>query len=248
MSEPALDARSQREQAFFADWSLNPAGDALRWERERALLQKARPGGLGSVLSLGCGRGQFETRLAASAERVLGIDLSPESIADAQAHAREAGCDNVRFACEDVASFAFEERFDTIVCVGFLHHLDAAGSLALLERIYSHLRPGGLLHTQDPNVHGVLRAVGRVVLGERYHQFHSPDERELDPAEVRDQVLQAGFAKADIHYMDLALIPGMQLWPAAPPWTMRALAGFDRAFCATPFRRAASGFSIHAER
>jgi hypothetical protein len=56
-SESARADRVRREQEFFADRVVNAEGDALRWRRELDLLRRAKPGGLGSVLSLGCGRG-----------------------------------------------------------------------------------------------------------------------------------------------------------------------------------------------
>ncbi len=240
--------RVDREIDFFSNWVVHPEGDALRFERERRLLREARPDGLGSVLSLGCGRGLFETLLAADAERVLGIDVSPESIEAARARAAELGVANVAFERRDIADFAFEERFDTIVCVGFLHHLSDADGLALLQRMRRHLAPGGLVHTQDPNADGVLRKVGRVVLGHRYDTYHSADERELVPGRVRDAFLAAGYAQATVRYVDLTLIPGMQLFPNAPSWTMGAFATVDRAFCASPFARWASGFAVDARR
>ena len=249
MSRAPTGSRAHREREFFAGWTLNPAGDQLRWRRERRGVLDATGGrGLGRVLSIGCGRGQFELMLAGDAERVLGIDLSPESIDDARAAAARAGVEHVEFACADVATFALDEPFDTIVCIGFLHHLDEAGTRDLLRRLLDRLRPGGVLYTQDPNVHGILRSVGRLVMGRRYDAYHSPDERELDPEALRRDVLEAGFSEARIRYMDLALIPGMQLLPRAPAVVMQALAWVDRLWCWLPVARWASGFSMVATR
>lgn len=249
MAYAPLGTKARREQEFFADWTVHPAGDRLRWRRElRHVLEAAGGRGLGRVLSLGCGRGRFERMLAERAERVLGIDLSPESVEVAREEAGERGLGNLRFECADVTSFDLGERFDTVVCIGFLHHLDEEEGRRLLGRAHAHLEPGGLLHTQDPNVHGVLRALGRRVLGDRYHAYHSPDERELDPEAVRRDALEAGFASARLRYMDLTLIPGMQLLPRAPAPLMHAFEWVDRAWCALPAARWASGFSLDARR
>jgi SAM-dependent methyltransferase len=247
-AEDAGNIRARRERDFFAEWGLNPAGDRLRWRRELDLLRRARPGGLGSVLSLGCGRGWFETQLAEHADHVLGIDLSPESIKDAEDLAASRGITNIEFICEDVNRFELDRSFDTVVCVAFLHHLSDRECLELLARIHRHLRQGGLLHTQDPNVHGLLRKLGRIVLGSRYDKFHSDDERELDPAAVRQIFLDAGFKSVDLRYMDLCLIPAMQLFPKAPAWTMQSFALLDRAWCSLPVARWASGFAVDAIR
>ncbi len=241
--------RIQREREFFADWTLNPAGDRLRWQRELRLLRAARGSdSLGHVLSIGCGRGQFEQMLAPHARQVLGIDLSPETVEDARREADRAGVTNIRFECADVAGFEFDQMFDTVVCIGFLHHLSDPESLELLSRIYRHLHPGGLVHTQDPNIHGVLRHLGRLLLGNRYNDYHTPDERELDPESVRNIFLQAGFGEARVRHMDLSLIPGMQMLPNAPQWIMRILDLLDRVWCAGPAARWGSGFVIDAVR
>ena len=247
-AEDPPDSRAQRERDFFAEWALNPAGDKLRWRRELDLLRRARPGGLGSVLSLGCGRGWFEALLAGHADHVVGIDLSPESIEDAEALAASQGITNIEFICADVGSFELEGSFDTVLCVAFLHHLSDRECLELLVRIHRHLREGGLLHTQDPNVHGLLRKLGRIVLGSRYDEFHSDDERELDPTAMSRMFSDAGFQRVDLRYMDLCLIPAMQFFPKAPAWTMQSFALVDRAWCSLPVARWASGFAIDATR
>lgn len=251
MEKPSSSSRIEREREFFSDWALNPVGDALRWKRElRGVLSAAGEGGLGDVLSVGCGRGEFELMLARHANQVTGIDLSPESIEHAQRLAAEQGVDNAHFECANADGFDLAATFDTVVCIGFLHHLTEPEGLRLLERIYRHMRPGGLLRTQDPNMHGVLRRVGRLVLGAGYDQYHTPDERELDPEDVRTLFLSAGFSEARIQYMDLTLIPGMQLLPSAPGFVMRGFDWIDRAWCSmpTPVARFASGFAVDAIR
>lgn len=248
VSRREADSRAARERDFFADWVVNPAGDALRWRRELELVRRARPGRLGSVLSLGCGRGWFESLLAEHADSVLGIDLSPEAIEDAKALAASRGLSHLEFACADIARLELDRSFDTVVCVGFLHHLSDGEALELLIRIRHHLAKGGLLHTQDPSRHGILRTIGRAVLGSRYDDYHSPDERELDADTVARLLLEAGFVTADVRYMDLSLIPAMQLFPRAPSWTMQGFAAVDRLFCALPLARWASGFAVDARR
>lgn len=113
----------------------------------------------------------------------------------------------------------------------------------LLERIYRHLEPGGMLYSQDPNVRGLLRAIGRVVLGARYDRYHTPDERELDPDELRDSLLGAGFEWVEIVPIDLTVIPAMYMLARGPGWVFHVCAWVDRLFCASPLRRLASGFA-----
>lgn len=245
----SLEERNAREREFFADWVVNPEGDDVRWRRQLRLLREARPGGFGDVLSLGCGRGQFEVMVAPEADRVLGIDLSEESIADARRRAEELDLGNVAFECADIVDFTPDRQFDVVLCMGFLHHLTDEEGLALLRNVRAHLREGGTLVAQDPSERGVLRVVGRVVLGARYDDYHTPDERELDPGRVAELAREAGYGRVDVDFMDVFLIPGLQLFPRAPRFVMSLFALVDRVWCAIPgLDRLASGFTINARR
>lgn len=241
--------RIKNEKDFFADWRLNAHGDRLRWERElRGLIKSNGNHNLGRVLSIGCGRGQFESMLSPYAAEILGIDLSPETILDAREYVSKSGIKNIRFECADISTFDFDMEFDTIICVGMLHHLNDDECIDLLARVHRHMSPGGFVHTQDPNVNGLLRFAGRLILGKKYDNYHTADERELDPVATREIFLQSGFDHVEIDYMDLSLIPGMQLFPDAPEWVMSVFNQIDRVWCASPLARWSSGFTINARR
>jgi 2-polyprenyl-3-methyl-5-hydroxy-6-metoxy-1,4-benzoquinol methylase len=155
---------------------------------------------LGRVLSVGCGDGAFELMLAERADSVLGVDISPEAIEMARAGQARAGVRNVEFRCLSVVDLDVNERFDTVVCVAFLHHLPAAALPYFLATTFDRMRPGALFYSQDPSVHGILRFVGRLLLGSGYDKYHSRDERELDPAEITDALRSAGFAGIDVRH------------------------------------------------
>ena len=240
-----------RERTFFdrhyeaGTW--NPAGFELRVRRDLAALRRqAGRRRLGRVLSIGCGGGTFECRLAAHAESVVGIDLSAEAVDHARERAAALGLRNVEFRCQPLSDLDAEDEFDGIVCIAFLHHVPAAELPALLRRLRGQLRPGGFVFAQDPNRRGILRALGRVVMGARYDRYHSPDERELDPPEIARQLRDAGFDAVEIRGIDLALIAGHYLFPGAGAWLMQMFAAADRVFCATPLARFASGFTAFA--
>jgi SAM-dependent methyltransferase len=186
--------------------------------------------------------------LAPAADTVLGIDISPEAIDVARAAQARAGVSNVEFRCVALADLELTEQFDTVVCVAFLHHLPAAGLAPFLGFVASHLKAGGLLYTQDPNVHGLLRHVGRVVMGKRYDTYHTPDERELDSDEVMAALGQAGFSTPTLRWIDTTLIPSCYAARRAPAAFFHACAVFDRLWSASPLARWASGFSIVARK
>ncbi|HVP29756.1 MAG TPA: methyltransferase domain-containing protein [Myxococcota bacterium] len=243
--------REEAERQFFARYyaeqAYHPVGWRLRLERDARLLRGAAPGGrLGRVLSVGCGDGQFELAIAPYAEHVVGVDLSPEAIAVAERARAARSVPNVEFRCQALADLAWSESFDTVVCLAFLHHVPEVALPGFLDTIRRHLRPGGIFYAQDPNVNGVLRSIGRVVMGARYGTYHTPDERELDPDELCAALRAAGFATLDVRYVDLTLIPGLYVWKRGAAWPMHLAALVDRVFCASPFARWASGFAVIA--
>lgn len=252
---PTLAVREveESERAFFAGYyaerRYHPTGWRLRLERDARVLCAAAPGGrLGRVLSVGCGDGAFELMLAERADSVLGVDISPEAIEMARAGQARAGVRNVEFRCLSVVDLDVNERFDTVVCVAFLHHLPAAALPYFLATTFDRMRPGALFYSQDPSVHGILRFVGRLLLGSGYDKYHSRDERELDPAEITDALRSAGFTGIDVRYIDITLIPALYFFARGPDAIQQACAIFDRLWCASPLARWASGFSVVARR
>jgi SAM-dependent methyltransferase len=97
------------------------------------------------ALEIGCGAGAFSHALAARAEHVLALDLSPEMIRIARA--REPRRANVEFELADASAWPFpSERFDCIASIATLHHLDPR---SLIPRLRDALRPGGVLLVLD---------------------------------------------------------------------------------------------------
>jgi len=250
---PAIRRVEDAERSFFAGYyserRYHPTGWRLRLERDARIVTAAAPQGrLGRVLSVGCGDGAFELMLAARAESVLGVDLSSEAIAAARQGQSRAGISNLEFRCLSVADLPVSERFDTVVCVAFLHHLPEAAMQYFLNASHARLQPGGTFYSQDPNVHGILRAVGRRLLGSGYDTYHSPDERELDPGELAAALRTAGFSDVGIRYIDLTLIPSLYVSTRGPNLMFHACAALDRLWCASPLAPWASGFSIVARK
>ena len=64
--------------------------------------------GTETVLDLYCGIGTISLALARRAGQVIGAEIVPEAVADAQANARRNGGPNVRFLCGDAGQAAFQ--------------------------------------------------------------------------------------------------------------------------------------------
>lgn len=64
--------------------------------------------GRDTVLDLYCGVGTITLAMAKEAGRVIGVELEPQAVADAQDNARRNGMDNVEFLCADAGKAAQE--------------------------------------------------------------------------------------------------------------------------------------------
>lgn len=121
------------------------------------LVLGALPDGAAAALDVGCGDGALARRLrAAGCPRVVGIDRSPEMIAQARGHASagasagdpdrdgdDEGDDALTFIAGDFLEHPLPEAgFDLVSFVASLHHMDFAAGLA---RAAALLRPGGRL-------------------------------------------------------------------------------------------------------
>jgi 2-polyprenyl-6-hydroxyphenyl methylase/3-demethylubiquinone-9 3-methyltransferase len=253
MESPDLKQTESKEIAFFDKYyeneAYNPVGWRLRLAREVQSLRKEMRGGtLGRVLSLGCGDGQFELMLAPWAQQVVGLDISPQGIEIAQRQAARQGIKNVEFRCLSFSDLKWDDKFDTIICLAFLHHVPESELPQLLKQCFNHLKPGGFFYSQDPNRNGVLRKVGRVLMGASYDRYHSPDERELDPCELEAQLKSAGFTAVDFRYIDFTLIPALFILAKKPSWPLRLCVPLDYLWCLSPLARWASGFVAVAEK
>lgn len=98
------------------------------------------------LLSLGCGSGGHEIRLAENGpfEQVYGIDLAPGLIARARRTARERGIENAVFESKDFLNEPVEGSFDMVLFHQSLHHFTDFRYI-FEEFLPGVLRPDGLL-------------------------------------------------------------------------------------------------------
>lgn len=119
------------------DWNHN--------EYYHEFLLAQLPKQCGQILEIGCGRGRFSRLLAAHAEKVFAIDLSPQMIRVAQE--RSKLFPNIEFITADVMEHRFDDnQFDCIATVTTLHHLSLE---SILRKIREILKPGGVFVCLD---------------------------------------------------------------------------------------------------
>lgn len=94
------------------------------------------------VLDFGCGNGENGIYAARCGADVMGIDISPEGVANANLNAEQADVDDhCKFEIMDGEGMIFADNtFDLGVEYGVLHHVDLDKAMAELNRV---LKPDG---------------------------------------------------------------------------------------------------------
>jgi SAM-dependent methyltransferase len=200
------------------------------------------------VLSLGCGTGEYERLLAPHVAHVTAVDLSGVAIGEATRRASEQDARNVTFVEGALLDVTLpDSSFDVAYALGVLHHLSLAERHALLIRVRRWLAPGGWFYARDPNGRGLLRRTAA-----RWFQdssYHSPNEAALDPGEVRQELVAAGFGEPRVGFSDVLGGPLPWIVPSASPLLWSVVFAFDRVWLGTPGLRAlASQFEVWAPR
>jgi len=214
---------------------------------DRAARQFLRATGAGRshrVLSLGCGDGSIERRLAPHVGAIVGTDISPVAIA--RAKAKSVAYPNLSFQVAGGMSGALPGDFDAVAAFAFLHHLDDAAIRHTLRAARKALRPGGVFYSSDPSSR---RLVGlfRGLVRSAYERYHSPDERELDPDRLVRVFREEGFPAVKLDYSDYLLGPLAWVMPGTPRTIACALTMADNLALRIPLlRRYASSFALCA--
>lgn len=151
MNAPALTARQQRELDYHREHAANAADEVLRpvaddiivsaarrpWNAYWSMYDRLLAADLAgkAVLVLGCGFGDDAIRIARLGARVSACDLSPESLAIAEARAGLAGVE-IAFAAMPAEALTYADNsFDVAVFVDILHHVDIAATMAEIARV-----------------------------------------------------------------------------------------------------------------
>lgn len=117
-------------------------------QRLEAAVEILGEGPLGRVLEAGCGDGRFLARVAARAGRVLGLDLSAESVA--RARRRLLGRPGASVARANFLVRPSRGRFDLVCCLRVLADFEPPVQRRFLEKLAAAAAPGGRLLLMVP--------------------------------------------------------------------------------------------------
>lgn len=139
---------AQTIESIRSDFDRIAALDGAGWDHNahyHARLLAQLPARCGRALEIGCGAGEFSRLLAARAESVLAVDLSPQMIRAARARSRRHP--NIEYVGGDVMAREFADgEFDCVATLTTLHHLPAEDAL---RKIKKALKPGGVFVCLD---------------------------------------------------------------------------------------------------
>lgn len=216
-------------------WS-GPAGSLRAERRARFLIDHAELAQGVRCLELGCGTGEFTTRLLESGCELVAIELSEATAAVA----RERVGNRAEIVIGNVETGEGLEgrEFDALVGVSVLHHLDLDACFA---HTFPHLRSGGRFAFSEPNLAnpqvwaersiGVVRKLRHVTAHETAFLAH----------ELRGRFEAAGF--------DVELCrPFEFLHPATPAPLIGALRVVERLAELTPLRAIAGSIAVAGQR
>lgn len=139
------------------------------FEYGRTLLDLLAPQAGETILDLGCGSGQLTAAIAASGASVIGLDSSPEMLAQARANYPD-----LNFRLGDAANFSFAHPFDAVFSNAALHWVKESAAAA--RCIARGLKRGGRFVAEfggHGNIQPVVDAL-RQVLGPRESPWYYP--------------------------------------------------------------------------
>jgi trans-aconitate methyltransferase len=188
-----LSAREQSDRALFdriaAQYcrkDLLPANRQARKLRLEQTLAQVSFGPDSSLLEVGCGAGFAAEYLRGCFGHYHGFDYSSELIRLAcELHAQP----NVSFECASIESFAPPEKYDVVLMIGVLHHLDDPG--AALSRIRQFAKPGAWVVANEPQQGNWLISSGRS-LRKRVDRHYSDDQIEIGREAIHSMFVNAG--------------------------------------------------------
>lgn len=132
-------------QTDFDRIALVSSDGSLQNNHYHNFLLRHLPAQCQNVLEIGCGKGEFSRRLAATSKLVVALDLSPEMIRIARE--QSGHLPNLEFQIVDVMSYDLPRAgFDCIASIATLHHLPLR---EILLKMKPALKPGGVLLILD---------------------------------------------------------------------------------------------------
>lgn len=109
----------------------------------------------GPVLDVGCGTGRVAFQLVREGVQITGVDLSEKMLERARERAAKQGIRPRQFTAKqgDIRQLTLDDQFNLTILTfnTFMHFLDHAAQIDVLERLASLTHPGGGIAIDLPN-------------------------------------------------------------------------------------------------
>lgn len=124
---------------FFAsgEWHVNHVFDVCRQLTGGSFAPR-------HALDFGCGVGRVALPLADRVERVVGLDIAPAMLLEAQRNAKARGCSNVDWRVSDDTLASVSEQFDLVHTCITLQHVEPERGTRLFRRLLECIADGGV--------------------------------------------------------------------------------------------------------
>jgi SAM-dependent methyltransferase len=189
----------------------------LRSWHIRKELKKLNVGQVKNILDAGSGFGQYSfwmSKRFAQAE-ILAVDVKEEQVADCNGFFEKLRKGRVRFEVGDLVTFVQPEKFDLVLCVDVMEHIEE--DVQVLTNYCKSLKAGGMLLISTPSNMG-----GSDVHDDGETSFieeHVRDGYGID--EIEEKCMRAGFSKVEARYSYGA--PGKISWKLSMKYPMLML-------------------------
>jgi len=157
---------AQRTSGVFrilsASWAYRLFQSLVGADRARTIFvrEHLKPVAGSRILDIGCGTGEILDYLPAV--DYVGIDLSSAYIQSAKARYGDRG--EFRACSAEQLENEHAGKFDLVMAIGVLHHLDDRVVEQLFKTVYSLLNVGGRLVTLDPVFDDRQSAIARYII------------------------------------------------------------------------------------
>ena len=185
----------------------------------------------GELLEPGCGAGFSVGYFREVFTGYLGVDYSRELVELARGRILD---DRVRFETKDIRDLNEDGKFDVVVMIGVLHHIDAMEEV--MEVLVRQLKPGGWLVSNEPQGANPMVS-GLRTLRARLDEGFSEDQIEVSEEQMKKLYLDAGLTNLLVAPQGIFSTPFAEV-PMRPQWLISAMAtiavGADRIFESLP--------------
>lgn len=199
---------AEKDQALFNSIAhsyfqkdLHPAHRLARKLRLEQTIGNVDHINMPSILEVGCGGGFAAEYLAGKYSYYLGLDYSAELISFAE---KQHQIPAANFTVADIATFDTEIRFDVILMVGLLHHLeDPSGILSSITRF---LKPGGKIYANEPQNGNPVISFARWIR-KKIDSSYSEDQLEYSRKDLIEMSKRAGLDQITVRPQGLLSTP-----------------------------------------